>query len=146
MSIQGFLTDSEEQAVVDAITAAEKRTSGEIRLHLENRCKGDVLDRAKRVFADLNMYKTKDRNAVLIYIALLDHKLVVWGDEGIHSKVGQQFWDDEVQAVIQAFKEKKFEQGLITLIQDIGEKLSSLFPFNKNDVDELDNSISKNNN
>lgn len=146
MSIQGFLTDAEEQAVVDAITAAEKRTSGEIRIHVENRCKGDVVERAKRVFADLNMYKTKDRNAVLIYIALLDHKLVVWGDEGIHSKVGQQFWDEEVRTVIQAFKEKKFAQGLVNLIQAIGEKLATLFPFEKNDVDELDNSISKNNN
>lgn len=146
MSIQGFLTDAEEQAVVDAITAAEKRTSGEIRIHIENRCKGDVVERAKRVFTQLNMYKTKERNAVLIYIALLEHKLVIWGDEGIHSKVGQQFWDQEVRAVIEAFKERKFVQGLVSLIQAIGEKLATLFPFKENDVDELDNSISKNNN
>ena len=146
MSVQGFLSDSEEQAVVDAITAAELNTSGEIRLHIENKCKGDVIDRAKVVFSDLKMFETENRNGVLIYIALLDHKLCVWGDKGIHSKVGQSFWDSEVAELIQAFKEKQFEKGLVKLIGSIGTKLSSLFPYQDDDTNELDNSISFNEN
>ncbi|TNE74082.1 TPM domain-containing protein [bacterium] len=146
MAVEGFLSDSEEQAVVEAITAAELKTSGEIRLHVENRCKGDAIERVKKVFSELGMYNTKDRNAVLIYIALLDHKLVVWGDEGIHTQVGQHFWDSEVAAILNAFKNKRFKEGLVDLILHIGEKLSSLFPHQKDDIDELDNSISKNDN
>lgn len=146
MSVHGFLTDEEEQAVVDAISKAELATSGEVRLHIENRCKGDVIERAKQVFTDLEMAKTADRNAVLIYIALMDHKLCVWGDEGIHQKVGQAFWDNEVAQLVVAFKEKNFKKGLITLISDIGTKLSALFPYKSNDKNELDNSISFNQN
>lgn len=146
MAIQGFLTDEQEQAVVDSITAAELKTSGEIRLHIENRCKGDAEKRAKAVFSDLKMAKTKDRNGILIYIALLDHKLCIWGDEGIHAKVGQSFWDDELAQLVVAFKEKEFKSGLIALISKMGAKLSELFPFQSDDTNELDNSISFNKN
>jgi uncharacterized membrane protein len=146
MSVQGFLSDLEEQSVIDAITKAELATSGEIRLHIENRCKGDAIERAKKVFTDLNMHKTKDRNAVIVYIALIDHKLCVWGDEGIHIKVGQSFWDNEVAALVQAFKNKQFASGLIQLITDIGSKLGELFPYTADDKNELDNSISFNQN
>lgn len=144
MSIQGFLNEEEEQSVVQAISKAELATSGEIRLHIENRCKGDVLVRAKQVFADLDMLKTKDRNGILIYIALIDHKLCIWGDEGIHTKLGQSFWDSEVETIISSFKEKKFKDGLIQVIETIGLKLSELYPYKSDDKNELDNDISFN--
>lgn len=144
MAVKGFLSDIEEKQVVDAIYSAEKTTSGEIRLHIENRCKGDVIERAKVVFAQLNMQKTKERNGILLYIALLDHKVAIWGDEGIHSKVGQSFWDSEVNRLVQAFKNQEYKQGLITVISEIGSKLGELFPYQDNDSNELDNSISIN--
>lgn len=146
MAIQGFLSDEQEQAVVDSITAAELKTSGEIRLHIENRCKGGAQKRAQQVFSDLKMTQTKDRNGILIYIALLDHKLCIWGDEGFHAKVGQSFWDSEMAQLVSAFKEKQFKEGLIALISKMGIKLSDLFPFQSDDTNELDNSISFNKN
>ncbi|NCP85397.1 MAG: TPM domain-containing protein [Bacteroidetes bacterium] len=144
MSIKGFLNEEDELAVVQAISKAELNTSGEIRLHLENRCKGDVVNRAKQVFADLEMFKTKDKNGILIYIALIDHKLCIWGDEGIHAKLGQDFWDSEVAILIATFKENKYKDGLVSVIETIGTKLSEYFPYQSDDVNELDNDISFN--
>lgn len=146
MPIKGFLTESEEKEVVDSIANAEKLTSGEIRLHIENRCKKDPIERAKEVFAQLNMQNTKQRNAILVYIALIDHKLVIWGDEGIHVQVGQSFWDSEVEQLVRAFKEKAFKTGLVQTITQIGSKLGELFPYQDDDTDELDNTISINSN
>ena len=94
MKPSDFFTPAQKTAMVAAIRQAEKDTSGEIRIHFENHCRKNVLDRAAQVFADLKMHKTALRNGVLIYVALEDKQLAILGDAGINAKVPDHFWDD----------------------------------------------------
>src|SRR5687768_6139620 len=89
---QNFFNKEEQQMVVDAIAQAEMCTSGEIRVHLENFCLGNELKVAEKLFTRLKMHETAERNGVLIYIATVSHKIAVVCDEGIHKKLGSEFW------------------------------------------------------
>lgn len=137
-----FLTESEEQQIVDAIKAAELNTSGELRVHFEEKCKGDVTKRMKEVFTRLKMHETEQRNGILLYLATEDRKVGIWGDEGIHEKVGQQFWEDEITLIIDHFKKDEKAEGLSKAILQVGEKLREYFPYQSDDINELDDSIS----
>ncbi len=128
--------------IVEAIRAAEKRTSGEIRIYVESRCRFvDPVDRASEVFFGLKMENTEDRNGVLIYIAMKDHQLAVFGDQGIHERVGTSFWNDEVRMMLSAFSTENFVEGAISIINDIGEALLHHFPYEKEDRNELPDNI-----
>src|SRR5688572_10459723 len=96
-----FFTAQERESVLAAITAAEARTSGELRLHLENFCPGNEVHVAARIFTSLGMHKTAERNGVLIYIATVSHKIAIVGDKGIHEKLGTAFWERLVETLIQ---------------------------------------------
>jgi uncharacterized membrane protein YgcG len=141
---KGFLTEVEQQAVVDAIGAAERCTSGEIRVHLEHRCKGgDALARGRRVFEQLGMTATEARNGVLVYLATGDRVFAVLGDRGIDEVVEDGFWDDVTAAMTERFREDDFAGGLVEGIGRIADKLAARFPFaGEADVDELPNEIS----
>lgn len=143
MPARQFLTEQEEQQIVKAINAAEQKTSGEIRIHLEHHCEEDALDRAAHIFHDLGMDETKLKNGVLIYIATEDHKAAVYAGKGIHREVEDGFWDDVLQILISHFKREEFEQGIEEAIHKVGDKLEELFPYQqKGDLDELSNEIS----
>jgi len=137
-----FLSKEEEQEVIEAIKKAEKTTSGEIRVHIEKKCKKDTLERAKEVFSKLKMHETEQRNGVIVYVSSKDHKIAIWGDKGIHEKVGQKFWEDEVELLIKYFKAGDYPTGLSEVITQIGEKLSEFFPYQRDDINELSNEIS----
>lgn len=139
-----FLSESDEKKVVDAIKAAETNTSGELRVHIEEHCgkDKDVNTRMQEVFGALNMHQTEARNGILLYIATEDRKVGIWGDEGIHEKVGQQFWEEEIALIIKHFKAGQKAVGLALAIEQIGEKLRQHFPYQSDDVNELDDSIS----
>lgn len=141
-----FLSQEQEEHIVDAIRQAEEATSGEIRVHVEKKCKADsAIERAKEVFVELKMHETEFRNGVIVYVAWKDHKLAIWGDEGIHGKVGQKFWEDEVNLLIKYFKQDDYETGLAEVVLQIGQKLKENFPFEqKGEVNELSNQISYN--
>ena len=135
--------NSQETAVIhEAIHEAEKSTSGEIRLHIENVCKYDVLDRAADVFAELDMHKTELRNGVLFYLSIKDRKFAILGDAGINTKVPAGFWDSIKEIVLTHFKNNLYAQGLSEGIKKAGKKLSEHFPYSNNDVNELPNDIS----
>ncbi len=139
---QTFFSKEEEERMVEAIRSAEKQTSGEIRLFMEQRCAFlNPLDRAKEVFAELEMFKTKDRNAVLLYIATKDQQLAVLGDEGIYQKMGQAFWDSEVKLILSEFKQHHFIDGVCKIIGDVGVALKENFPYESDDKNELDDGI-----
>lgn len=143
MKIEEFLTPAQEEAIADAITAAENNTSGEIRVHIENKCKGDPLDRAKEIFSRLGMHETRFRNGVIIFISIDDHKLAIYGDEGINSVVDSTFWNDDIEILIDYFKEDLYLEGLLKVIEKIGDKLKEFFPADVNDdPNELDNTVS----
>lgn len=144
MAEQNFLTEEQEEQVVDAIQRTEKVTSGEVRVHIEHTCEDDALDRAKELFKEMDMHETELKNGVLVYVASDDHKVAVFGGKGIHEKVGQNFWDDVIKLMISHFKQDEFEAGLVKAVDRIGEKLSSYFPYQKDDVNELPDEISYN--
>lgn len=135
-------TPDEEARIEAAITEAEQMTSGEIRLHVEKYCPDDALTRARHVFSLLEMHETADRNGVLLYVALEDHKLAVYGDEGIHATVGVNYWAGVVEVIVRHVREGEVAEGMIAGILQIGSVLKKYFPYQTDDVNELDNSIS----
>jgi len=138
-----ILSKEQEKSVMNAIKEAENNTSGEIRVHLEDRCKdGDPVRRAIEMFGELHMHETELRNGVMVYVAIKDHKIAVWGDEGIHTKVGQDFWDDTLSLMQRYFGAGDFESGLREAILMIGDKLKENFPYQSDDENELSDDIS----
>lgn len=140
---EDFLTAEEEQEIVTAITIAEKNTSGEIRVHIENSSKKPPLERAKEVFLSLEMDKTEAKNGVLFYIGIADKSFAIIGDQGIDNKVEADFWNVTKDAVISHFKNQKYKDGLVAGILSAGERLKTYFPYQENDSNELSNEISK---
>jgi uncharacterized membrane protein len=140
---EAFLSKEDEQEIVQAIVSAEKNTSGEIRVHIEERSEKAPLDRAHEVFLELHMNETKDRNGVLFYVCVADKKFAIIGDEGIDKVVESDFWDCTKDIVISNFKEANFKNGLVEGVLRAGERLKKYFPYQSDDVNELSNEISK---
>jgi len=142
--VENFLTDKEEQSIVDAIIQAEQNTSGEIRVHIEEHTDKQPLERAQEVFQALKMDQTKNRNGVLFYVGVADHSFVILGDKGINEKVESDFWNQTKDLVIGHFKNKQYKEGLIEGVLKAGLKLKQLFPYDKeSDKNELPNEISR---
>jgi uncharacterized membrane protein len=134
--IKEFFTAEEKESIVNAIRSSEKRTSGEIRVFVESHCKFvDAIDRAAEIFFSLEMDKTDDRNAVIVYLAVKDRQLAVFGDENIHKKVGGEYWNKVVTKMIQHFDQQNIGKGIQQCVNEIGEALYSYFPYN-NDTDK----------
>lgn len=138
-----WFSPQEQEAILEAVKAAEIRTSGEIRVFVESRCRFvDPLDRAMEVFKALKMEQTAERNAVLVYIAMKDRQLAIYGDEGIHQKVGSEFWQNEVKKMLTFFTGHHYAQGIVTIVHEIGEVLQRCFPYNAGtDKNELPDEI-----
>lgn len=136
-----FFTEEEKTRLVRAIRAAEQKTSGEIRVYLERKTRGDVFKRAKRIFEKLGMTKTRLRNGILIYFSLVDHSFAVLGDQGIHDRVGDSFWQEIVSTLQSFFTRDQFLEGLEAGIQKLGEVLRKHFPYEKGDINELRDEI-----
>lgn len=134
---------AENDIIVNAIREAERKTSGEVRVFIESRCKYmEATDRAAEIFYKLQMDKTDDRNAALVYIAYKDHQLAVWGDEGIHKKVGDGYWQEEVRKMITNFNADNIVEGIRQCVTDIGDALHFHFPYdNDTDKNELPDEI-----
>jgi len=143
MNIEAFLSADDEQKIVAAIADAERQTSGEIKVHIDRKCRGDALKRAIELFGKMELHKTQQRNGVLIYVAIDDHKLAIFGDEGIHSCVSGDFWQYEVDLIAEFFRRGEFRDGLTRVIHEIGQKLQEKFPYDaKSDTNELPDDIS----
>ena len=129
--------------MVEAIKEAEKNTSGEVRLYVEGKCAYvNPLDRAQEIFFKLQMDKTKDRNAVLLYMAIDDHQLALFADEGIYQRLGKEYWDAEVKKIIAEFKKDHYTEGICTIISDVGNALTAEFPYDRAvDKNELPDEI-----
>jgi len=129
-----LLSAADEEQVVNAIRTAEKNTSGEIRVYIESHCRFvNPVDRAIEVFYGLKMDKTDEHNGVLVYVALKDRQLAIYGDEGIHIKVDKAFWQNAVQQMLQQLKKDNEITGICTTITMIGQTLQQQFPYQPND-------------
>ena len=141
-----ILNREEDQRVVEAIRQAERNTSGEIKVHIENFCKGDVEQRSLFIFDKLKLNETQLRNGVLIYLAIKDHKFAILGDKGINDVVENGFWNDVKDLMLSHFKEGRFAEGLEQGIMRCGEKLKAYFPYQSDDINEIPDDISYENN
>ncbi len=141
MSAKKFFTQPQQLAIQESIAHAELNTSGEIRVHIDDECKEDVLNKAAKIFHKLKMHKTKQRNGVLFYLAVTDKKFAILGDKGIHEKVPENFWDHIKEDMLIHFKKDEFTDGLRKGIGMAGEKLKAHFPLLKNDSNELSNDM-----
>jgi uncharacterized membrane protein len=141
--VEDFLTQEEEQEIVEAIRMAEKETSGEIRVHIEKTSSIAHYNRALEVFHLLKMDQTQLKNGVLIYVAVNDKAFVICGDQGINAVVNADFWDSTKEAMATQFKNSFFKQGIIDGITKAGEQLQYYFPYQEGDINELSNEISK---
>lgn len=130
-----FFQGHEQKQLLEAIRASELRTSGEIRLFIESRCRFvNPLDRAAEIFWNLQMDRTEDRNAVLVYIAVKDHQYAIFADKGIYEKLGPEFWKNEVEAMAVHFRQNHLLDALMQVITDVGDALAFHFPYD-HDVD-----------
>jgi uncharacterized membrane protein len=125
-----------------AIEEAERNTSAELRVHLEEKCSEDPLDRASYIFEKLEMNKTAARNGVLIYVAFADRKLAIIGDAGIHMHVEPNTWETIKECMKNEFASGNFEMGLCNAVAMVGAKLKQHFPYQHNDSNELSNNVS----
>jgi len=137
-----FFSAEQKEDIKLAIQQAELDTSGEIRVHIENNCAGDALDRAAYLFKKLDMHKTESRNGVLFYLALENRKFAILGDAGINRVVPENFWDDIKLKMILHFRNNEFVEGLCNGIAEAGKQLKVHFPFQTADVNELSDEIS----
>lgn len=141
-SAKAFFSTQQQDDIKQAIMDAELDTSGEIRVHIENECNGEVLDRAAQLFKKIGMHKTELGNGVLFYLAVKNRKFAIIGDKGIHSRVRDDFWEQIKTDMLQYFREDRFTEGLCLGIRKAGEQLKQHFPYKRNDVNELTDEIS----
>lgn len=138
-----FFSEEEKQQLVSAIQNAEQQTSGEVRIFVESKCKYvDALDRAQEIFIRLKMDETELRNGTLIYVAVKDRQAAVYGDQGIHQKVGEQYWKETVAKMLLLFRTQRLTDGICQGIHDLGQALKLYFPYNSDtDKNELPDEI-----
>lgn len=141
MKATDYFTEARLAEIDGAIKQAEKSTSGEIRLYVEDTCKEDVLDHAAFLFGELEMHKTELRNGVLFYLAMQDHKFAILGDGGINAKVPEDFWNHIKEEMLVNFKQGEFSKGLEVGIEMAGTALAEHFPYQQGDVNELSDDI-----
>ena len=138
-----FFSVEEQSRIVGAIRNSEKRTSGEVRVYIESKNPlVDPLERAALIFFKLKMEETDHRNAVLLYIATKHRELALFGDKGIHEKVGTEYWEKQVQDMLQNFKDNDLVDGIVKCITHVGETLCEKFPYiSTEDKNELPDDI-----
>lgn len=139
-----LFSPEQEQLVGEAIAQAEMRTSGEIRLYVESFCERDhPVERAEELFNLHGMFHTRERNAVLIYVAYDSRVFAIWGDSGIHEKVGMQFWENEKKLLRSYLQRDEAAAGICAVIQQIGDQLARFFPVDpsNDNPNELPNEI-----
>jgi len=138
-----FFTKEDEENIVAAIRGTETQTSGEVRVFIESKCRYvNAIDRAAELFFGLEMDETKEHNGVLVYVAIKDRQMAVFGDRGIHEKVGQEYWECEVREMMKAFHNRSYAAGICQCVSDIGEALHKHFPYDeKTDKNELPDDI-----
>lgn len=136
------ISAEEEAQIVAAIQVAEELTSGEIRVHIDNNCSGDPLEKAAIIFEKLNMHKTALHNGVLVYVALIDKKFAIVGDKGINARVPENFWDATRDVMLEHFKNDELVEGISKGVASAGEQLAVHFPVDSDDVNELNNELS----
>ena len=138
-----ILDKQAKQMIVEAIRSAEKETSGEIRVRVKARCGQDPMKEAQKVFRRLGMHRTRERNAVLIFVAFKSRCFAIFGDEKIHEKVGGQFWNATRDTMNSFFLKGDILGGITAGVRSAGERLKTHYPRKSDDKNELSNTVSE---
>ncbi len=141
MKTPQFIQQLREDEIVAAIQAAERKTSGELRVFISRQSVADPVVAAQAEFARLGMEKTRERNAVLIYLAPGPRKFAVIGDRGIHERCGEAFWQELARSMTAHFRAAEFTEGIVQGIKRAGELLAEHFPRHPDDTNELPNRV-----
>jgi uncharacterized membrane protein len=141
-AVRRLLSEADERVVIEAIRAAEARTSGEIRVHVERWCGGEAIEAARRWFDRLGMRATRERNGILFYVAVDDRVFAVVGDDGIHAHVGPAFWEALRDILADGFRKGEPAAGLARAVTEAGSRLAVHFPRAGDDENELADTVS----
>ena len=138
------LSRQEKKEIVEAIRCAEMHTSGQIRVHLKDRCGENVLEEAKKIFTRLGMHRTKEHSAVLIFVAPASRRFAIVGDSGIHARAGQDFWHHSRDAMAQSLAQGRLKEAILTGIGQAAEELKKYFPAKPASGNELSDKVTEN--
>lgn len=141
-NIFGFFQPTDEAKIIAAIQAAEKNTSGEIRVHLHEKIDKTLMKDAQSAFKKMGMHRTAGRNGVLIFLVPLQKQFAILGDQGINQVVPENFWDSVKDKMQAQFRAGNFVAGVCEGIHEVGEQLKSYFPYQDDDQNELPDEIS----
>jgi uncharacterized membrane protein len=142
MRTKDFLGKLDHDRIVAAIRDAEGKSSGEIRVYVQRgELEGDAFDHARRKFDKLEMQATRERNGILIFVAPRAQKFAVIGDEGIHRKCGDEFWQQLVERMRAHFQNENFTDALVEAIEEAGKLLARHFPKGTAPSNELPDEI-----
>ncbi len=145
MRTKEFLSRLEHDRIVGAIREAESKTSSQIRVYVQRgKLSADPLIAAQKKFHRLGMHKTRERNAVLIFVAPRAHKVAVVGDQAVHEKCGREFWQRLIDAMRAHFQNEKFSRALVETIEETGNTLAAHFPKRSSEGNELPDDIIEN--
>lgn len=136
-----FLSEAEAAKINSAIKEAESKTSGEIKVVIARHCWGKMDVKAAKIFKRLSLDKTNERNCVMILFIVTNREFLIHGDQGIHERVGQEFWNDIRDKMVVSFRQDEFGEGIRQGVFLIGEKLSQYFPYQRDDIDEISDEI-----
>lgn len=141
MKARDFIKQLRHDDIVAAISEAEKKTSGEIRVFVSRKPIEDPIPAAKAHFVEMGMEKTRDRNAVLIFVAPRSHKFAVIGDEAVHARCGDEFWTALAHEMSGYFRKSEFSAGIAHGVRKAGELLAQHFPRRPGDTNQLPNEV-----
>src|SRR5436190_19973511 len=142
MRSREFLSKLEHDRIVHAIREGESKTAVALRVYVQrSKLNADPLSGAQKKFQRLQMHKTQQRNAVLIFVVPREHKFAVVGDKAIHEKCGDEFWQRIVEGMRTHFQNEKFSHALVEAIQEIGKLLAAHFPKTLGNANELPDDV-----
>ena len=136
-----FLTEDDSERIANAIKETESRTSAEIKFVIVRHCWTDIKRKAAEIFKRYDLDKTEQRNCLLILLVTANREFLIYGDQGIHEKVGQDFWEDTSSLMMNKFKEGAFGDGICEAIKLVGEKLACHFPYQADDTNEISDEV-----
>ena len=143
MKNKDFISRLDDARILEAISAAEQRSSGEIRIFISGRRVPDALAAAQVQFARLGMQKTRERNGVLLYFAPVSQQFAIVGDAGVHEKCGDTFWQAIADDMTRLLKNGQFSDAAIEAISRVGDLLARHFPRRPEDQNELPNRVER---